>query len=229
MKKEIKETKETKKVVAKKIVKKPVKKVEELVVEKKSTKKLPKIINLKTIIIFLIIAAAIMACFKYAIVATVDGRPISRIEYVKQLIKTDKKSVLNQMIQENLILTEAKKNNINIEQKDIDADVASIEAQIVSQGETLEAAMKTEGITREDLEKNLRLTRIVKALSATSSEITQAQIDEFITKNKEQLPTNMSKEQIQNLVKEELESQAQSTAQSTWLQKIYQEAKIIYK
>lgn len=229
MKKEIKETKETKKVVAKKIVKKPVKKVEELVVEKKSTKKLPKIINLKTIIIFLIIAAAIMACFKYAIVATVDGRPISRIEYVKQLIKADKKSVLNQMIQENLILTEAKKNNINIEQKDIDADVASIEAQIVSQGETLEAAMKTEGITREDLEKNLRLTRIVKALSATSSEITQAQIDEFITKNKEQLPTNMSKEQIQNLVKEELESQAQSTAQSTWLQKIYQEAKIIYK
>lgn len=218
--------KEAKKTVTKKIKTEVIPEInQEHCCEERTSKKIP----FTSIVLFLILAAGVAAYYKFANVAVVNGKPISRIEYIKMLEKQDNKNVLNQMIQESLINSEAVKKNVKIEQSELDSEIASIETQVKAQGQTLEAAMAAEGITKTELERQLRLRKLVEKLSSPSAEITQAQIDDFLSKNKEMLPKDMDKEKLQTLAKEELEAQAKSESASAWLKKLTEEAKIIYK
>lgn len=189
----------------------------------------PKRKYITSIIIFLVLSAGVFAYYKYANVAIVNGKGISRIEYIKLLEKQDNKNVLNQMIQESLVNGEAAKKNVKVEQSEIDAEIATIEAQIKAQGQTLESAMAAEGMTKAELEKQLRLRKLVEKLSSPTTEITQAQIDEFLVKNKELLPKDLTKDKLQAMAKEELIAQAKSDAITAWLKKLTEESKIIYK
>ena len=222
--------KETKKEVTKKIKKvvMPETKCEskdECCCKEKTAKR----ISFSTIVLFLILAAGIGAYIKFANVAIVNGKSISRVEYIKQLQKQDNKSVLNQMVQESLINSAAAKNNVKVEQKEIDSEITTIEAQVKAQGQTLETAMAAEGLTKPELVKQLRLRKLIEKMSNPNTDITQLQIDDFLTKNKGMLPKDMAKDKLEALAKEELISQAKSDAASSWLKKITSEAKIIFK
>lgn len=186
-------------------------------------------ISFASIVLFLILVAGVAAYYKFGNVAIVNGKAISRIEYIKLLEKQDNKNVLNQMIQKSLVTGEAAKKNVKIEQSEIDAEIATIEAQIKAQGQTLEAAMAAEGMTKTELEEQLRLRKLVEKLSNASTEVTQEQIDAFLAKNKEMLPKDMAKDKLEALAKEELLSQAKSDAANAWLKKLTEESKIIYK
>lgn len=227
MKKEIKKeiTKKVKKVKSAVIPETTFESKDDCCCQEKTSRKF----NISTIILLLILIAGAGVYIKFVNAATVNGKPISRIEYINLLQKQDKKSVLNQMIQESLIKSEATKKNVKVEQSEIDAEIAKIETQIKAQGQTLDAAMAAEGITKSELEKQLSLRKLVEKLSNPTTEITQAQIDEFLTKNKEMLPKDMDKDKLQSLAKEELISQAKSEAASAWLKKLTDEATIVFK
>ena len=177
----------------------------------------------------LVLAGLAGAYFKYWNIAVVNGRGISRIEYFKLLEKQGGKQVLSQMVQETLIQQEAEKNKLTIEKSVVDTQIATIEGQIKSQGQTLDTALAAEGMTKADLEKQIRLQKIVEALSKPTTEITQQQIDDFLTKNSAQLPKTATKDELQSLAKTELAKEAGSSAVTTWLDTLKKEAKIIYR
>lgn len=191
--------------------------------------KLSKKVNAHLILLILILAGGFYLYNRYWNVAIVNGKGVSRIEYFKTLEQQGGKQILAQMVQETMILREASKKGLKIEQGVIDSGIATIEGQLKTQGQTLEAALTAEGMKKSDLEKQIRLQKIVEALSEPKTEITQAQIDEFLKTNKAQLPTGKTKEELQALAKDELINQAKSDAITTWLENLKKEAKVVYR
>lgn len=186
-------------------------------------------VNFIPFIIVLILAVLAFLYYRFCIVATVNGKPITRFSYIQNLIKTDQKQTLKQMANEALIYQEAKKQGVEIEKSLIDTEIASIEAKIVAQGQTLEAALSAEGMTKTDLENQIKIQKIAEKLAKPNLEITQAQINEYLTKNKSYLPTTYTKEQLQELAKTQLTTEIKNTAVNNWFTEIQKSAKIIFR
>lgn len=204
----------------KKTTKKPV------VSQKFSTRKF----NFFPIIGLLVLILAIYSYYRFGVVAMVNGKPISRFSYYRNLEKLDQKQTINQMANEALVYQEATKKGIKIDQSIIDTQIATIEAQVKAQGETLEEALKAESMTKADLESQIRLQKIVEQLANISSvSITQAQVDEYLTKNKSSLPSTYTKEQLQTLAKEQLTTDAENEIINTWFTELQKAAKIVIR
>jgi len=191
--------------------------------------KTPKKINFTLILGLIIVALAVYAYYRFGVVATVNGKPISRFAYLQTLEKQDKKSTITQMVNEALIYQEAAKKKVTVDQSVIDVEVKKVEAQITAQGQTLDAALTSEGMTKADLENEIRLQKTAEKLANPQVTITQAQIDKFLTDNKSALPTGSTKEQLQSLATEQLTSTAQSTAINTWFSNLKKAAQIVIR
>ena len=185
--------------------------------------------NMHTLFLVLILGVSIGVFYKYGIVATVNGKTISRLAYIKKLEKSDAKQLLEQMITETLIQSEADKKGIKIDKNAIDEEIKKIDDQIKEQRQTLDLALESRGMTRADLEGQINIQKIVEKLATSSAEITQAQIDEFLKTNKDMLPAKATKAELQELAKEQLIKQASDSAISAWLESIRKDAKIIYR
>jgi len=166
---------------------------------------------------------------RYWNVATVNGRPISRISYIKNMEKQGGKQVLERMIQETMIRDEARKKGVTIQQTAIDEEIKKIESQVTAMGRTFEEALESEGITKEELEDQIRMQKMVEVMASANVEVTQEQIDKFISENKDQFPKDTTKEEMQSMAKEELANQAANEAISAWLEEMNKNAKIIYR
>lgn len=188
-----------------------------------------KIRNMHIIALVLILGVIIGVCFRYGSVATVNGKRISRMAYYLKLEKNDAKQLLDQMITESLIKEEAAKKGIKIEQSVIDEEIKKIDEQVTAQGQKLETLLQAQGMTKANLEDQISMQKMVEKLSMPATEITQAQIDEFLKTNKAQLPAKATKDELQKLAKDELTKQASDSAISAWLDGLKNEAKIIYK
>ena len=166
--------------------------------------------------------------YKYGIVATVNGTPIYRLAYVKQLQKSDA-TVINQMIQKALILGEGKNKGLVIDEKIINDQIATIEATLKEQGKTLDEALKIEKMTKEDIINDIKMQKIAENLASPSAEATQEEVDKFLKDNKAYLPTDKTAAELQEIAKTQIKSQAQSAAIDDWFSGLKAAAKIIYK
>lgn len=188
-----------------------------------------KILIIHGTFLVVILISLVLVYNRYWNVATVNGVAISRLDFIKAMEKLGGKQTLDSMIDETLVLNEGKTKKINVDQKTIDAEISSIEERLKSQNNTLEAALKSSGMVRSDLEKQIRVKKIEETLSASKTEITQAQIDEFLKANKAMLPTGKTKSELETLAKEQLVLEANQTAVTTWMENLRGSAKIVYK
>jgi len=222
-------TKKTTQKVTKEVTvakKSPVKK--EVVKKEITIKKLSKKAKIY-LLALLVLLVLIGGCFyKFGIVATVNGKPIYRLAYLQKLQKSDT-TVLNSMVQDALINSEAKNKGIVIDQKEIDDSLATIETQIKAQGMTFEEALKSENLTKEELESQIRTQKIAEKLVSPSADPTQAEIDAYLKENKDYLPTGKTADELQTLAKQQIKSQAENTAINTWFNNLKAAAKIIYR
>lgn len=188
-----------------------------------------KIIKIHLAFLVVVLISLGLVYNRYWNVATVNGVAISRLEYINAMERLGGKQTLDSMIDDALILNEGKVKGVTVDQKTVDEEIAKIEEKVKAQNETLEAALTASGMTRTDLEKQIRMRKIQESLSAPKTEITQTQIDEFLKTNKAMLPTGKTKEELQALAKEELISQANQEAAIAWMDELRKNAKIEYK
>ncbi len=218
-----------------KITKSKTKKIEsEVVNEVVKTKKeilccSPKAIKIKMIAALLLLAIFGGLYFKFGIVANVNGKNISRISYIQKLQKADGRSLLDQMIQEAIIDSEAKKNKIVVEDKEVSDEIAKIEEQIKAQGMSLEDAMKAEGVTKEEVKAQIKKQKIVEKLAKPNLEVSENEIKDFLEKNKSFLPTGKTKDELNELAKQQMILQKKNEAVQSWLETVQSAAKIIYR
>jgi foldase protein PrsA len=162
------------------------------------------------------------------VVATVNGQLITRSEYVSAMEAQGGKQVLEQLILEKLIKEEASKKNLSVPQEDIDTQIESIEQSLSAQGQELNTALEERGMTREQLADQIRVSKYMELLAGESVEVTDEEVEAYISENKEMLKNFDDKEELENMVREQLtQSKSQEASQSV-IEKLQANAEIRY-
>lgn len=176
------------------------------------------------------IALVLLVYYQYGNVATVNNRLISRVDYINRMEEQVGEQTLDQMVTESLILDEAVKTGAEIEQGLIDDEINKIDDQLQASGQSLDDALAAEGMSRADLEEQIRLQKLVEKMSgAAEIEVGQEEIDAFLLENKEMLPEDSSEEELKELAVGQLSGQAKNEAINNWLTTLKNGAKIYYR
>ncbi|NMB84097.1 hypothetical protein GYA28_02300 [Candidatus Roizmanbacteria bacterium] len=207
---------------------------------KKSTVKTPKKTNettkkfkvSKKIILVSLIVLALLAlvCFlRFAFIAAiVNGKPISRLKVVKELERQGGKTTLDTIITQELILQEANKRKITFSQKDIDAEIKKIEKSIVAQGLTLDQVLQQEGMKKTDLAAELKIQLIVQKIVGNNANVTDKEVEDYISSQKEQLSASGTEELSADQVKQQLKQQKLQQKIQDFVAELRNKAKINY-
>ncbi|MFT9597194.1 SurA N-terminal domain-containing protein [Mesobacillus sp.] len=183
---------------------------------------------------------------KEDLVATVDGKGISKKDYEKELDvmkatyeqqgmpadqmdskqkKELEKSVLDQMINAELLLQIAEKDGISIEDKEIDAELEKIKTNFEDEKQFEEALKKNEMTEKElkaQLKKQMTVNKYLDSkigkLEVTDEEI-QARYDQYkeLAKAQEQEPEELEK------IKPQLEQQVISEKENEKISKLIED------
>lgn len=122
----------------------------------------------KKILIYLAIGlglAGLLFYFKNQfIVAWVNGRPITRFAYTRELQKLAKNQAFDSLLTKKLILAEAAKNKVTVAKEEIDEAMKNIDERAKSQGANLEELLQAQGVSRESLREEIRLQKLLEKL-----------------------------------------------------------------
>lgn len=182
-------------------------------------------IKLGILIVILLIAAYYLRGL--IIVATVNGEPISRLSVIRELEKRQGAQALDTIITEKLILQEAKKQNLNVTQAEIDEEIAKIEASLSEQGQNLDQLLQSQGISKEELNKQIQLQKLI-SLMVNIAEITDEEVDEYLEENESTIPEDVSEEEIREQARESLKQQKLSQDVQVYLEELRSQANINY-
>lgn len=181
------------------------------------------------ILLIIIVSAAILFYFKgLFIAAIVNGTPISRFTVTSELEKKDGKQILSSLVAQTLILQEAKKRKISVNQEEINAEMKKIEDGLKKQGQNLDTALSFQNMTRNDFTKQLKIQKIIEKMFAKDVKVTDQEIADYIEKNKDTIPGDVKKEDLNNSIRQQLEQQKLSNSFQTWLADAQKKAKVMY-
>jgi len=121
-------------------------------------------------------------------VAKVNGESISKKELDAYMLQQGGQQALEGMITEKIIEQEAKKQNIQVSDADVEKAVNETKASFVSE-EEFQLALDSNGVTLDSLKRNIFLDLTVKALLEAQSPITDEQIAQYFESNKDGLGT----------------------------------------
>lgn len=183
------------------------------------------------IVLAIVVTGLIALAFKYRgifVAATVNGQPISRIQVVKEAEKQSGKQVINNLVRNNLIEQEAKKQNISVSEQEVNSEIKKVESNLSKSGQKLDQVLQVQGLTRMDLRKLIRLDKLVGKMVGKDVKISDAQVSDYIAKNKDSLPQEQTEAQLKLTVTNQLKQQELSTKVQTWLSNLQSKAKVQY-
>lgn len=142
----------------------------------------------KIYIIALIAGILLLAIYKksWFIAATVNGSPITNLELQMRLNQAFRTQILNQLINEKIILSEAAKNNVLVSDQEIENKISEIETS-VGGTQTLDAMLTQQGQTRESIKQQIKLQLTIEKLYANEATVSAEEVTQFIEQNKETL------------------------------------------
>lgn len=179
--------------------------------------------NRKGIITALVLILLVAALYYFRglfVAATVNGHQISRVELIKELEKEGGSQALDALVTKRLVLDEAKKQNVTADKADIDKQIATIEAQLKTQNQTLDSALAARGMTRAQLEEQLKVQILIQKLLEKDITITDKEIDDYIKANKST--------DARDVVKDTLVQQKLAEKFQAWIDGLKAKAKINY-
>ena len=162
---------------------------------------------------------------KWFTVAKVNGEAISRSEYTKELEKAAGKQVLDSLTTKKIIMQEAKKKNIVVSDKDVEAELKKIEAQLKGQGQSLDQVLAFQGQTRDSLKEQIVLQKTVEKMVGPVT-VSDEEVDKFIEENKDLAGQNTDLETVKKQAKERLSQQKTDAKIQALIQDLRKKAKI---
>src|SRR3989338_7438818 len=180
----------------------------------------------KVYIILLIALGLLLAFYKkeWFVAATVNGTPITNLELLAKLNKQFRGQTLNQMINEKIILDEARKSNIAVSDSEIEEKLQELENQ-VGGAEVFESLLAQQGQTRNSVKQQIRLQLIIEKLYQNEATVSAQEIDQFLQTSSESLQATDSaaqRKEAQDLLKQQKINQVFSQK----FQELRQSAKI---
>ena len=167
-----------------------------------------------------LLALAVFIVFNYrsfVIAATVNGEPISRFSIIQQLEKQQGGQLLDNLINESIIRQQAKAKNMSVSEDEKNGKISQLETDLKDQGQDLDEILTSQGMSRDDLKKQIELQVMVEKLVGDSIEVTDEELNKYVTDNKSFLPEGKSDEELKELAREQLKQQKLSQSFSSWL------------
>ncbi len=160
----------------------------------------------------IVLVAVVLYRFKgIAVAATVNG-----------------KSVLDSLVTNQLIRQEAQKQKIVVTPEQVSTQIDQITKNLETQGQTLDSALQGQGMTRKDLDDQIKLQIMVQQMAGKGIEVTDKEIEDYFTQNKDSYPKGTTLDSVKDQIKSSLTQQKTSQAITTWLSELKTKAKINY-
>lgn len=185
------------------------------------------VLKIHLLFLILLLLAAGVAGYIYKdkiLVALVNGKPVFRYQLNNVLVKSFGKEALENLIVENLIKDEVRKNQINVSESDIDKEVEKISKNL-GNGMKIEDALKTQGMTLADLRSQLKLRLQVNKILEKDISVSAEEIDKFIKDNGNALTATTEAEKRVEATNA-LTEQKLSAKIQTWISDLLAKAKI---
>ncbi|MGD9129587.1 MAG: hypothetical protein PVJ09_03820 [Candidatus Woesebacteria bacterium] len=179
----------------------------------------------------LILAVGIYFFKGLLVVALINGQPISRFSVVSRSEQRYGKQIMDSLVLETLIFQESSKLNVSISQEEMDAELVKLEENFSSQGFSLDQFLELQGMSKDELIRNVKLQKLIEKLLADKVQITDEDIDQYLEDNKEYLPevTEATEEaELRSTVTEQIKQQKLSEEFQTWLEELKANANIKY-
>lgn len=166
----------------------------------------------KTLIIVIAVAVlAILGFYKknWIIAASVNGSPITFLEVLGRLNQDFKTQALDQLINEKIILDEAKKKNVQVNRQEVGDKISEIEGQFGGAA-GLNSILSQQGQTRKSLEEQIKIQLTMEKLYASEATVSSDEVDSFVKESSALLQSTDSakqKEEAQNTLKQQKLSQ----------------------
>ena len=184
-------------------------------------------LTLKNILLAsIIILAIIFWKFKGNIIAaTINGRPISRFELNRQLISRYGKQTLDNLINEKLLLRATRDKGIAVTNEEINLRIKEIEARLAGQT-TLDEALKVQGLTHEDLKKQIEIQLSIDKMFTGEASVSAAEIDEYLQKNQQSYKSATDPVSLREEITAIIKQQKISELFDKWFSEVKKNARI---
>lgn len=160
----------------------------------------------------------------WPIAAIADGRIITRFTLDKNLYQQGGKTVLDNLVTEQLVRSALDKQNITVDKQAVDQKYNEIIKQVPA-GTDVKALLASKGMTEADLRKQVELQLRIEKAVAAKVVVTDAEIDKYVTDNSSYLTGSGSAEKRANAA-ELLKSQKSQAEIQSWVDEIRKSAKV---
>lgn len=162
------------------------------------------------------------------VVAMVNGQPISRYKVIRELETKQGQGALDSIITEALIMQEARRKGVSVLPKEIDLEIGKLEEELLAQGQELDQVLGLQSMDRSDLERQVRLQKIVEEIFVDEIDVSDEEIDEYLETYGESFPEEMSDEERRDLAREQLKQQKLGEKFYAWIEELKAGADISY-
>lgn len=160
--------------------------------------------------------------------AFVNGKPIFRSKIFLEAEKQTGSTILENLIERELIFNQARKENIKIDNKIISQEIEGIKEMLKAQNISLEEALALSKQDMSSLKEQIKIQKIVEKILGNKISVSDEEIKEYFDKNKDYFGDSAKLEEIEDQIKEELFNQKLSTEYINWIDKLKENAKIKY-
>lgn len=139
-------------------------------------------------IILLVLGILILAIYKksYFIAAMVNGMPITNLELQSQLNKQFRTQTLNQLVNEKIIIDEARKGAAIPTAAEIDSKIMEVEKNVGGK-EVLDSLLAQQGQTKDSLRNQIRIQLAISKLYEKEATVSAEEVSQFLEQNKQAL------------------------------------------
>lgn len=178
-------------------------------------------------LIFLIVLGAAYLLKDEVIVASVNGKPITRFALIQSLEQQSASSVLENLTLQMLVKQELKKAGIVVSDEELDQELTKIEEQLTAQGQNLDDLLKAQGLTRAQVKEQLALSKGLEKLLADKVTVSEEEVTKYFEDNKEFMG-DVKLEDVRADIEAQVKQEKLSTEQQKWFAEISKNADIKY-
>lgn len=184
----------------------------------------------KKLIVLGVVAAVLVGGYYFYVrslifAASVNGSMITRLDFIKEMEKQDGSRVLESLVTDRLIESAVK--DVAITTEEVEEEIKKIEESITQQGGTLAAILTQQGMTEEDMRKDITIRKKVQKLLADKIQVTEEEVKKYIADYKVTLEKG-KEDETKNSIKSQLESEKFSREAQSWVLKLKTDANIKY-
>lgn len=185
-------------------------------------------LNNKIILGGLIVVGIALLTYKFGpwlVPTVVDGKPITRMALWNRMEQSYGEQVLDDMTNEIILDKAIEKSGVTVERAKIDSELANLETQFESVG-GLDAALSQRGLTKTDLEKQVKTQLAVEQILAGKVVPSEDEVKKEFEENKETLYKDKSFDEVKSGIETTLKEAKLRDAFLAWFAEVKKEAQV---